>query len=283
MEILQLRYFYESAKTQNFTATANKYLVPVSAVSSSIKRLEQELGCRLFDRNANRIQLNENGRLFQQSLCTVFHALDDAMEKLADQNRDAREIKLLVRGMRRNITDYITEYKTVHPDTAFQIVFEQENADFSEYDIIIDEENMRYAEYERVELFTMQLCLKCAIDNPLSGQSLSLNQLCQQPFIVMDANGNMNNILVNACNRAGFSPRIAVVCNDIECYEKFIAHNMGIGIGRKSTDAGEMKNGVVDLDVRNFKERYTLYAYYVEKEYYGKIKNFIEFIKTKCI
>ena len=98
----------------------------------------------------------------------------------------------------------------------------------------------------------------------------------------MDTNGNMNNILVNACNRAGFHPKTAVVCNDIECYEKLIACNMGIGIGRQS-DPLHMKGDIIDLDVRDFKERYTLYAYYDEKQFYGRIKNFVEFLKTKCV
>ena len=183
--------------------------------------------------------------------------------------------------MRRNITDYIIEYKTMYPDTVFQIAFEQENAEFSEYDVIIDEENAHYAEYERIELFSLQLRLKCSADAPLSGQTHSLNQLCKQPFIVMDTNGNMNRILVRACNRAGFNPKIAVVCNDIECYEKLIACNMGIGIGRQSENSADAISSVVDLDVSDFKECYTLYAYYVEKEYYGKVKSFIEFIKNK--
>ena len=280
MEILQLRYFYESAKSQNFTETAKKYMVPVSAVSSSVKRLEQELERQLFDRDSNRIRLNDNGKLLQQSLCKVFHELDDAIEKLTDETPDSREIKLLVRGMRRNITDYIIEYKTMYPDTVFQIAFEQENAEFSEYDVIIDEENAHYAEYERIELFSLQLRLKCSADAPLSGQTHSLSQLCKQPFIVMDTNGNMNRILVRACNRAGFNPKIAVVCNDIECYEKLIAYNMGIGIGRQ-LDSSHMKSDIVDLDVCDFKERYTIYAYYAEKEYYGKVKEFVEFIKSK--
>ncbi len=283
MEILQLRYFYESAKTQSFTSTANKYLVPVSAVSSSVKRLEKELGCQLFDRDANRIRLNNNGRLLQQSLCAVFHELDDTIEKLTAHNQDSREIKLLVRGMRRNITDYIAEYKTLYPDTTFKIAFEQEGVDFLNYDVIIDEENPCYCEYERIELFTMQLHLKCAANHALCSQTLFLSQLCKQPFVVMDANGNMNRILVKACNRAGFHPRISVVCNDIECYEKFIACNMGIGIGHQSEDAADATCGVVDLDVCDFKERYTLYAYYAEKEYYGKVKSFVEFIRNKGI
>ena len=31
MELLQLRYFYESAKNENFAKTAEKYMVPASS------------------------------------------------------------------------------------------------------------------------------------------------------------------------------------------------------------------------------------------------------------
>lgn len=280
MEILQLRYFYESAKTQNFTETANKFLVPVSSVSSSIKRLENELGCKLFDRDANKIRLNGNGVLLQQSLCSVFHELDSVIERLSDHKEDSREIRLLVRGMRRNITDYITEYKEIYPDTSFKIAFEKDEDSF-EYDIIIDEESALYSEYKKIELFTMQLSLKCSASHLLCGKALTLSQLCKEPFIVMDTNGNMNRILVKTCNAVGFNPKISVVCNDIECYEKLLALDMGIGIGKKSDS--DQRKGIVDLEVSDFRERYTLYAYYLEKEYYGKVKNFVEFIKNKCI
>ena len=61
MEMLQLRYFFLSAKNQNFSATAKMFDVPTTAVSSSVRRLEEELGCKLFDRTHNRIMLNAKG------------------------------------------------------------------------------------------------------------------------------------------------------------------------------------------------------------------------------
>ena len=42
MELLQLKYFYESAKNENFSKTAEMFMVPTSSVSASIKRLEKE-------------------------------------------------------------------------------------------------------------------------------------------------------------------------------------------------------------------------------------------------
>lgn len=282
MELLQLRYFYESAKTENFTSTAKKFQVPTTSVSAAVKRLEKEMGCQLFDRNANRIALNSAGKLLQQSLCTVFHELDSVASELAVHNCDPREIKILVRGMRRKITELITEYSAKHTHISFKTVFDYNDTNFKDYDIIIDEACSHYAEYERIELFSMRLRLKCAADDRLCRQKLSLSHLCDRPFILMDTGSNMNNILTKACNRVGFSPKIAVLCNDIECYEKFIAAGMGIGIGQQN-DSPAASQGIQDLDVVDFKEHYTVYAYYSPAAYYGNIKSFVGFLKSKEI
>ncbi len=283
MELLQLRYFFESAKTESFTLTANQFQVPTTSVSASVKRLEKELGCLLFDRTSNRISLNENGKLLQQSLCIVFRELDGVKDELLAHASDPREIKLLVRGMRRKITDMITEYSLINPNVSFKTVFDYGDTDFSEYDIIINEENPLYTEYERIELFTMRLKLKCSVNNPLHTKTLTLNQLCNMPFVLMDINSNMNKILTKACARVGFTPKISVLCNDIECYEKFIASSLGIGIGQENIHNENANPLICDLNVTDFKEHYTVYAYYSKKEYYGKIKSFIDFLNQKGI
>ena len=85
MELLQLRYFFESANLESFAKTAEKYMVPASSVSASVKRLEAELGCRLFDRTSNRIVLNENGKRMMDSLKVIFDELDRMSGGLTDQ------------------------------------------------------------------------------------------------------------------------------------------------------------------------------------------------------
>lgn len=277
MEILQLRYFFESAKTENFAETARKFQVPTTSVSASIKRLESELDCRLFDRVANRVSLNANGKRLQQSLCLAFSELDGAVEAITAHSGDKREIKLLVRGMRRKITDLIIEYSAKHPHIAFKTVFDFGETAFADYDIIIDEESDLTPTYERFELFSMRLHLKCSARDTLCGKTLSLKQLCSRPFISMGLDSNMHRILTKACNRAGFTPEVSVLCNDIECYEKLIASGLGIGIGR----ADNVHPGVKDLDVTDFTEQYTVYAYYDTKAYYGNVKSFVEFLKSK--
>ena len=115
MELLQLRYFFESAKNESFAKTAEKYMVPTSSVSASVRRLENELGCELFDRHSNKICLNSNGKRMQISLYKVFDELNEAITYLSADKTDTREIKMLVRAMRDDITDYIIEFRKNYP------------------------------------------------------------------------------------------------------------------------------------------------------------------------
>lgn len=282
MELLQLRYFYESAKNENFSKTASKFMVPTTSVSASIKRLESELNCQLFERTSNRIYINAKGELLQKALCSIFQELDKVVDELTIHNDDSRPITILNKSMRRKTTELITEYNANHSNVTFKTVFTP-GEDYQAYDIIIDDDKDNYDGYDRIELFNMRLRLKCSAKSVLHKQKLSLNQLCNQPFVSMDPESNMHKILEKACNRAGFSPNISIVCNDIECYEKFIASGMGIGIARENTSSKESSLGICDIDVTDFHEHYTVYAYYKKKAYYGNVKNFVEFLKSKSI
>ena len=54
MNLRQLRYFQDTAQSQNLAETARKHMVPASSVSAAIRRLEEELGVELFDRSSNK-------------------------------------------------------------------------------------------------------------------------------------------------------------------------------------------------------------------------------------
>ena len=62
MELLQLQYFVVTAKEQNMTRAAELLHIAQPALSQSVKRLEEEMGVRLFDRIGKRIRLNDAGR-----------------------------------------------------------------------------------------------------------------------------------------------------------------------------------------------------------------------------
>ena len=96
MDLLQLRYFYDSANYLSISKTAAKYGVPATSVSASIRRLEEELGCKLFDRTPNRISLNDKGMIMRDSLRKIFTEMDTMVEEVSGAVDDVKEIKFFI-------------------------------------------------------------------------------------------------------------------------------------------------------------------------------------------
>ncbi len=281
MEMLQLRYFFESAKNGSFSKTAKKYMVPSTSVSAAIKRLEQELGCKLFDRTCNKIVLNEKGRRLQKSLYVVFDELEEISHELSMEDDDKREIKVLVRAMRSKITDAIIEYKNRRPDAIFKTVFDFSEKDYEDYDIIVEQKSSDLDDaYDSFELYNTQLRLRAVQNSGLCGKKLTLSQLKNEPFVSMGEQSDIQKVFVNRCLKEGFMPNIVVQSNDILCFERCVKAGIGIGITR-SPDPYPPENTAF-LNVTDLTESYTISLYYKKQAYYGNIKSFIDFLKNRA-
>ena len=279
MELLQLKYFFESAKYESFAHTAEKYMVPTTSVSASVKRLEKELGCQLFERLPNRILLNDNGRRLRQSLYIVFGELEEIKELLTRTETDNREIKMLVRAMRTKIMDGIIDYTKRNPKLSLKTFFDFDTTTLEEYDVIIDDDPRKYANYEKFELCSRRLLLKVSSNSSLCDRPLTLKQLRSQPFLSMGDKSSMHRILVSACEKAGYTPNIVVQTNDAQCYKKCLEAGIGIGIGRD--DPAEYSKQIRFLDVIDFDVRQTVYCFYKKQDNYGNLSHFLDFLKDK--
>ena len=151
MELLQLKYFLSAAQKENFSKTASLYLVPTSNISQTIKRLEAELDCVLFDRSANRIKLNKQGRLFYDGVKTALGALESAKEAVTGQkNQISGEIKLSICTDRRLVTKAIQIFKEQYPAVSFSISHSEEHS--ADSDIIISDRIQKYDGYTKTLL-----------------------------------------------------------------------------------------------------------------------------------
>ena len=82
MELQQLKYFKTVAKIGKISDAAEALFISAPALSTSIARLEKELGMKLFDRTSNRITLNTQGHIFLKYVNQVFANLEAAKQEL---------------------------------------------------------------------------------------------------------------------------------------------------------------------------------------------------------
>src|ERR1041384_8417277 len=80
MDTRLLKVFCAVAESGSLVAAAGKVHLTPSAISHSLKSLETDLGCRLFERVGKRMVLNQAGEQLLSQIQGPLSALDSAAE-----------------------------------------------------------------------------------------------------------------------------------------------------------------------------------------------------------
>lgn len=82
MELQQLKYFKTVAEIGKICEAAESLFISPPALSTSISRLEKELGFPLFDRTNNKIVLNHQGHIFLKYVAQLFLSLESGINEM---------------------------------------------------------------------------------------------------------------------------------------------------------------------------------------------------------
>ena len=95
--INELRTFIIAAQQGSFTKAAAKLGVSTSALSHSIRKLEEQLNIKLFNRTTRSIATTEAGEQLFQNLMPLFESIEDNLNALSTF-RDTLSGKLRING-----------------------------------------------------------------------------------------------------------------------------------------------------------------------------------------
>lgn len=76
------RIFYTVANTGNISKAAKELYISQPAISKSIQKLEEGVGCKLFSRSSRGVVLTEEGKLLYDHVRSAFETLNLGEEKL---------------------------------------------------------------------------------------------------------------------------------------------------------------------------------------------------------
>lgn len=98
------RIFYTVANTGNISKAAKELYISQPAISKSIQKLEESVGCRLFSRSSRGVILTDEGKLLYDHVSTAFETLSLGEEKLK------RSIELGVGHLKIGVSSTLCKY-----------------------------------------------------------------------------------------------------------------------------------------------------------------------------
>jgi DNA-binding transcriptional LysR family regulator len=212
MELLQLKYFQMVAYTEHISKAAQQLNIAQPSLSLTIKRLEDELGTRLFHRKGRNIELSSSGKILLKHVNKIFMEIENAKTEIQSWDQeDARKVKISISNP-RFLTGLISGYITHYPDTKIQQGIDVKSGILTslkkgEIDLGIAGPPIVDEEIESCVLVDEDIVLVLPSNHKLAGKSeILLSQVANEPFISLANNEEYSDFTTTLCERAGFTP-----------------------------------------------------------------------------
>lgn len=235
MELTQLRYFQALAQSGNLTQTAKDLFISAPALSTSIARLEKDVGARLFDRVKGRMYLNDCGRLFLHSVTESLSILDFGSKQTLELSQTSGRHLSLITTNQTIWNGMIADFMLKHPEIHISVlnatgsVLKQRGI-LSNADLLLTGDNSAYQkEMECTPLFTdNSVMVSLPIGHPLADRSsVKLIELKNERFIFPSHGFGLNKLYYRLCKNVGFEPNVIAECSYVLMS---YLHQRGFGI-----------------------------------------------------
>ncbi len=218
LNLREIRAFVAVAQMGSFTRAAARLNVSQPALTVQIRRLEETLGARLFDRNSRTVTLTSVGRellpVLHKSLADMQRVLDDA-RALGDGSRGTVRIACLPSFAAGRLPALIRDFRADAPGVAFEIrdvVASMVNqlVRAGEFDLGVTGGDVTDAELQILHSAEDRLMVVCPREHPLAKKRRVLaSDLASYPLVLTAAGTSVRAIVDAAFDEAGRTPEIA--------------------------------------------------------------------------
>ena len=258
MELDQLRSFVAVAEVRSFTRAASLAHLTQPAISRQIARLEGELGVRLFERYGRRVECTPDGKLLLPLAKAIVARTDDATRMMREHaGMVSSRVRVGSTGtvfghlLSPILASFIKTYPKIHLDLIERDDTLLEDGVFSgELDcaIITAWGSSRAAV---MHLLTEEILLVVRDDHRVAREkTVSLADLSEEPFLFPGHSLNTANLLMEACRRAGFEPKVPYRANYLELSKALVRQGLGIALLPKMFVSADTLGGLVAVPLK---------------------------------
>jgi len=225
MEIRQLRYFLDIARTEHLTQSANNLFVTQSTLSHGLRQLEQELNVTLFDRLGRGLKLSQAGAEFRVYATRALKEIEAGRMALAELNglqAGKLTVGVFPTFMTTVVPAAVAAFSQAHPNVTMEV--RDLRADSIELLLLRGELDLGVAfqptEHEEIEtepLFDERMLLVVGPLHPLAGRrSLSLKALAGMPLALLPRSFATRRLIDVSLRQAGVTPMVRVEMDSVE-------------------------------------------------------------------
>lgn len=131
----EMMIFARAVEEGSFSAAARDLDLTPSAVSKQIRRLEDRLGARLFNRTTRRISLTEAGQAYYERCARIIQEIEEAEDAITALNENPRgrlRVAATVSFGRMEILPRINQYLERYPDINMEFELTDHHVDLVE-------------------------------------------------------------------------------------------------------------------------------------------------------
>lgn len=270
-----MNYVYEVYKELSFSKAAKNLYISQPSLSNTVKRIENLLGTKLFDRSTNPISLTEAGKEYIKC-CEIIYAVQNDFENYINEKNELRKGDLTIGGT-TFYTSYIlpplvAKFKDKFPNININLVEGstpklQALLEDGSLDLLIDNLNLNEKVYNKTLCCKEQLLLVVpksfdvnqrlknfvftaedikANKHIVSSEIISLKEFKDEPFLLLPL-GNDSRSRANVMfQKAKVNPIIKLEPNQQISAYNFSCHDLGISfIGDKLVQSVANDDAVV--------------------------------------
>lgn len=286
MEWNQLQKFMVVARSENFSKAAQILHMTQPSLSQTIKRLESELGYQLFTRDGKKVQLNESGRLFLQTVIQMDELMQNTKIRLEELNNICHsEVSIRFSAASQVLPELLLYLKKRNPQTQYHIRQGQVEKGAREDDIQIlsgMSGSHRLSEGDVLLLDEKILLALPKNHKLLEKQTITVHDLQWEEFIILSDEWELGKIVKETMELVCLAPNTTMEVDNPNMMRELLKAKLGIAfIPALSWDAfaGDeiVLRQVEGIDMGRFIYLHTRPRKYLTKEQKECIRGIKEF------
>lgn len=276
--------FCRVIETGSFTRAAEQLGYTQSAVSQTVKALEQELGATLIERRKDGLVLTADGERLYPHIRGVYHA-EAALEQRCREMQGLEDSTIhmgVFTSVSRNLLPPLMErFKQRYPQVRF-LLRQGEYTSISQW-VQEGSVDFGFVNADAVSGLTVEVLYRDEMaavlpeGHPLAEQPmLSLRQLAQEPFILLDEGAY--SVLRHAFQEARLSPRIEYEVYDDYTILAMVRQHLGVSAMYRLAIQG-FEGGLAVRPIREKPERPVALAWKRWETLPFAARRFVEFLR----